>query len=192
MRQKYEAWIKRAEDLTNKDELLKRELKRKEVNETLRRKKEKKTEEKEMEKKEMAKSDTYIVGNADPVNTAKRKPEIEEKPLRKQEEGQKEPNPANSDSDVTGTTLEEQTGKNMGRRRKASYQDDEKADRIPEGKVHVMMNKKKRLMDKGEVHVMILNQARRRPINEEDHTMKISRGRRLPEDTETTEVSKPR
>ena len=128
MRQKYEAWMKRAEDLTNENELLKRELERREVEETLRRKKEK-----EMEEKEMEKSDTSIVGDAKPVNTAKREPEIEERLLRKQEEAQKEPNPAKSDGDATGTTLEEQTGENMEIRRKDLYQDDdEKADRIPE------------------------------------------------------------
>ena len=38
---------------------------------------------------------------------------------------QKEPNPAKSDGDATGTTLEEQTGKKMERRRKASYRDSE-------------------------------------------------------------------
>ena len=75
---------------------------------------------------------TTVVDNAKPVNTAKREPEIEERLFRKQKEAQKEPNPAKSDSDATGTTLEEQTGKNMERRRKASYRDDEKADRIPE------------------------------------------------------------
>ena len=46
--------------------------------------------------------------------------------------------------------------------------------------VHVMMNKKKRLM-KGEVHIMILimNQARKLSIKEKNHTMKMSQGRRL-------------
>ena len=38
---------------------------------------------------------------------------------------QKKPNPAKSDSDATGTTLEEQKGKNMERRKKASYRDSE-------------------------------------------------------------------
>ena len=80
----------------------------------------------------MENSDTSIVGDAKPVNTTKSKPEIKERLLKKQEEAQKELRPANSDSDATGTTLEEQTGKNMGRRRKALCQDDEKADRIPE------------------------------------------------------------
>ena len=59
------------------------------------------------------------------------KPEIEERLLRKQEGAQKEQNPVQSDSDTTGTALEEQTGKNMGRRRKTSYLDDEEADSIP-------------------------------------------------------------
>ena len=97
--------MKRAEDLTNENELLKKELERREVEETLRRKKEK-----EMEEKEMEKSYTSIVGDAKPVNTAKREPEIEERPLREQEEAQKKRNPAKSDDDATGTTLEEQTG----------------------------------------------------------------------------------
>ena len=66
------------------------------------------------------------------MDTAKREPEIEERLLRKQEVAQKEPNTAKSDGDATGTTLEEQTGKNMERKRKTSYRDDEKADRIPE------------------------------------------------------------
>ena len=43
----------------------------------------------------------------------------------------------------------------------------------------LMMNTKKRLM-KGEVHIVIQNQARRPPIKEKDHTMKISEGRTLP------------
>ena len=42
---------------------------------------------------------------------------------------QKEPNPANSDGDATGTTLEKQTGKNMERRRKASYHDSESGNK---------------------------------------------------------------
>ena len=40
--------------------------------------------------------------------------------------------------------------------------------------IHVMMNKKKRLLQKGEVHIVILNQARRPPIKEKDHIMKMS------------------
>ena len=45
----------------------------------------------------------------------------------------KEPNPVESnDGDATGTTLEEQTGNNMERRRKVPYLDDEEADSIPE------------------------------------------------------------
>ena len=114
--------MKRAEHLPNKNELLNKELKRKEVEENLRRRKE----------EEMENSDTSIVDDAKPVNIVKREPEIEERPLRKQEEAQKEPNPSKSDCDATGTTLEEQTGQNMERRRKASYLDDGKADSIPE------------------------------------------------------------
>ena len=45
--------------------------------------------------------------------------------------------------------------------------------------VHVIMNKMNRLMKEGEVHIMILNQAARPPIKGKNHTMKISRGRRL-------------
>ena len=120
-----ELWMKRAEDLANENELLKKELERREIEETLRRKKEK-----EMEEKEMEKSYTSIVCDAKPVNTTNRKPEIEEGLLKKQDEAQKEANLAKSDSDATGTTLEEQTGENMERRMKALYQDDEKADRI--------------------------------------------------------------
>ena len=54
-------------------------------------------------------------------------PEIEERLLQKQEETQKELSLANKSSDATGTTLEEQTAKNMKRRREAFYLDDEKA-----------------------------------------------------------------
>ena len=100
MRQKYEAGMKRAEDLTNENELLKRELERREVEETLWRKKEK-----EMEEKEMEKSGTSIVGDAKPVNTAKREPEIEEGLREKQEEAQKKPSPAKSDGVANGITL---------------------------------------------------------------------------------------
>ena len=64
MGQKSEALMKNAEDLTNENELLKRELERREVEEKLRRK-----EEKEMEKQEIGKSDTSRVGDANPVNT---------------------------------------------------------------------------------------------------------------------------
>ena len=60
------------------------------------------------------------------------KPEIEEGLLKKQEEAQEEPNPANIDSDATRTTLEEQIGENMERRGKGSYVDDEEANSIPE------------------------------------------------------------
>ena len=62
-----------------------------------------------------------IIGGTKPVDTVKREPEIEESLLRKQEEAHKESNHAKSDGDATGITLEEQTGKNMERRRKASY-----------------------------------------------------------------------
>ena len=48
------------------------------------------------------------------------------------ETAQKEPNPAKRNSDATGTTLEELTGKKMERGRKVSYRGDEKVDRIPE------------------------------------------------------------
>ena len=80
----------------------------------------------------MENTDTSIVGDAKPVNTTKREPEIEERPLREQEEAQKSQNLEKSDGDATGTNLEEQTGENMERRRKASYLDDEKTDSIPE------------------------------------------------------------
>ena len=109
----------------------------------------------------MEKSYTSIVCDAKPVNTTKRKPDIEEGPLKKQEEGQNKPNLAKSDNNATGTSLAQQTGKNMERRRKALYQDDEKADRIPEREVYVMMNKKQRLIQEGKVHIVILNQARK-------------------------------
>ena len=106
------------------------------------------------------------------------KQEIKERLLRKQEEAQKEPNPAKSDSDATGTTLEEQTGENMERRRKASYLDHERTIVFLK-EVHVMMNKKERIMKEGEVHIVILNQAGKPPIKEKDNTMKMSQGRRL-------------
>ena len=93
MREKYEAWMKRtedlmktAEDLTKGNELLKRELERREGKKKLLRKKEK-----EMEEQEMEESSTSIVGKAKPVDTAKRKPEVEKKLLRKQKEAQKKP-----------------------------------------------------------------------------------------------------
>ena len=47
-------------------------------------------------------------------------------------------------------------------------------------KVDMMINKKKRLMEEGKVHMAILNQTRRPPIKERDHPMKMSQGRRLP------------
>ena len=50
MRQKYEALMKKAEDLTNENKVMTREHKRNKVEKTLRRKKDKKIEEKEMEK----------------------------------------------------------------------------------------------------------------------------------------------
>ena len=84
MRQKYEAWTKKAEDLTRENELLKRELKRRQVEEKLWERKDK-----EMEEQEIEKSDTSIVGDAQPVNAAKREPESKERSLRKQEEAQK-------------------------------------------------------------------------------------------------------
>ena len=126
----------------------------------------------------MEKSYTCIFGSAKPGDTAKREWEIEEGLLRKQEEAQKEPDPAKSDSDATGTSLEKKTGKNLERRRKASYQDDRKGDRIPERSSDD--DKKKRLMKEGEVPIMILNQARKLPMKEMGHTMKISQGKRLP------------
>ena len=87
---KYEDLIKRMEHLAKENALLMRKLERKEVEETLRRK-----QEKEMEEKEMEKSDTSIDGDGKPVNTPKSEPEIEERPLREQEEAQK-PNHAKS------------------------------------------------------------------------------------------------
>ena len=125
-RQKYDALMKTVEDLTNENKLLKKELESRKVKETLSRKN------KEMEQKEMEKSYTSAVGDAKPVDTAKWEPEIEVRPLVKQGEVQREPNPAKSDSDDTGTTLEEQTGENMERRRKAFYLDDEEVDSVPE------------------------------------------------------------
>ena len=46
--------------------------------------------------------------------------------------------------------------------------------------VHVIMNKKKRLIEEGKVHVVILNQARKPLIKNKDPTMKVRQGRRLP------------
>ena len=77
--------------------------------------------EKEMEEKETKKAYSSILEDAKPVDTAKRERESEERLLRKQEEAQKEPSPAKSDDNANGTTSEEQTGKNVERRRKASY-----------------------------------------------------------------------
>ena len=132
-RQRSEAWMKKAEDLmkwtedlANENELLNKEPERREVEGSLRRGK------KEMEEQEIRESDTSIVGDAEPVNPTKREPGIKEGLRRKQKEAQKEPSPANSDSDATGTTLEKQTRKNMKRRRKASFLDDRRADSIPE------------------------------------------------------------
>ena len=46
--------------------------------------------------------------------------------------------------------------------------------------VHVMMNKKKGVVKEGEIPIVILNQARKLPIKEKDHTVKKCQGRRLP------------
>ena len=93
-----ELWMKRVEDLTKENELLKRGLKRTEdltkQNERLKRDverrevkgKPRRKKEKEMEEKEIEKSDTSIVGDANPVNTTEREPEIEEELLKEQEE----------------------------------------------------------------------------------------------------------
>ena len=78
-----------------------------------------------MEEKAIEKSNTSTVDDTQPVNPIKGESEIEEGLREKQVEAQKEPNPA--DSDFSGTTLEEQTGKNMEGRRKALYLDDEMA-----------------------------------------------------------------
>ena len=59
----------------------------------------------------------------------------------------------------------------MKRKKEELYQYDEKAKRIPKKEVHVMMNKNKRLMKEGEVHIVTLNQAKNLPIKEKDHTM---------------------
>ena len=74
MKQNYEVMMKKVEDLAQENDLLMKELERREVEETLWRK-----QEKEMEEKEIEKSDTSIVGDAKPVNTAKREPEIKER-----------------------------------------------------------------------------------------------------------------
>ena len=115
-----------AEDLANENVLLKKELERKEVEETLRRKKEKK-----MEEQEMGNPDTSLVGDAEPVNPTKRKPEIEEGLREKQEEAQKEPNPVQRVDDAAGTVSQEETGENSDNGRKTSYLDDKTADSIP-------------------------------------------------------------
>ena len=112
------------------------------------------------------------------MDTTKREPEIEEGLCEKQEEAQKKRNPAKSDDDATGTTSREQTGKNMERRIKPCIWMKRRTGFLKEEVL--MMNTKKRLMKEGEVHIMILNQARRPPITEKDHTMKMSRGRRQP------------
>ena len=57
------------------------------------------------------------------------------------------------------------------------YADDKKKTGFLK-EVHVMVNQKKRHMKAGEVHIEILNQVSKPPIN--DHTMKMSQGRRLP------------
>ena len=76
----------------------------------------------------MEKSYTFVLGNAKHVDTAKWEHEIEVRPLVKEEEAQKEPNPTKSDDDATGTASHEETGENSDRRRKTSYLDDKKAD----------------------------------------------------------------
>ena len=81
------------------------------------------------------------------MDIAKREPEIEEKLLRKQEEAQREPNPAKSDSDATRTTLEEKIGNNRERRRKVSYQGEEKAYERRRGSYHNSESGKK-VLDK--------------------------------------------
>ena len=57
---------------------------------------------------------------------------------------QKEPNPAKSDADATGTTLEEQTGKNMERRRKASYRDSESGVIVTQNLSNIRKGKRSR------------------------------------------------
>ena len=91
-----------------------------------------KKKEKELEDKEVKKTYTSIFGGAKPVDTTKKDREIEERLLKQQEEARKEPSPAKSEGDATGTSLEEQTGRSAEKRRKGSYRDDEKANKTPE------------------------------------------------------------
>ena len=127
----------------------------------------------------MEKSDASIVGDAKPVNTIKREPETEEGLLKKQEEAQKEPNSAKSDGDATGTNLEEQTGENMERRRKVSYQDDEKADKISERRSSCDDEQEVKAHGRRKGSHRNSESGQRPLIKEKDHTMKMSRGRRL-------------
>ena len=67
----------------------------------------------------------------------------------------------------------------MERRRTASYRDDEKADRILEGRSSCDKQEEKAYERKrGSYHD--LNLAGKLPIKEKDHTMKMSRERRPP------------
>ena len=174
MRQKYEALMKKVEDLAKENELLKRELERREVEENLRR------EKKVMEEKEMKKSYTSAVGNAKPVDTAKWEPEIEERPLVKQGDAQKEPNSAKSYSDATGITLEEQANGNMERRRKAFYLDDEEVDSIPtrRSSCNDEQEEKAHGRRKGSRHNS--EAGKKASDKDKDPIMKMSQGRRLP------------
>ena len=93
-----------------------------------------------------------------------------------------ESNPAKSDGGATRTTLKEQTGKVWKEGKPRIKMTKRQTGFLKEEEVHVMMNKKKRLMKEGEVNIVILimNQARKLPIKEKDHTMKMSQGKRLP------------
>ena len=115
----------------------------------------------------------------DTVNTTKREPEIEERPLREQEEAQKERNPAKSDDDATGTTLEEQIVENMERRGRASYHDDETVDRIPERRSSDDEHEEKAYEKRGPYRDSESGK-KASSIKENDHTMKMSQGRRWP------------
>ena len=84
---------------------------------------------KEVVEKETKKSYSSIFGGAKPVDTAKKEREIEERLLRQQKETQKEPSPAKSDGDTTGSSSEEQVGKDTERRRKGSDHDEDRVDK---------------------------------------------------------------
>ena len=114
------------------------------------------------------------------MNTTKREPEIEEGLLKKQEEAQKEPNPAKSEVTLLQPPWRSKQVGIWKEGGKPSVKMMKRWTGFLKGEVHMMMNRKERLKEEGEVQIVILNQVRRPPIKGKAHFMKMSQGRRLP------------